>query len=149
MSKNLIVDNALSSTAQYVKDQDANASPLSLTNGNNVGIGTTGPAQKLEIADGNIIVDRIADAAYSRYIGIGGSDGSLNIGTSGGSQVEFESIADDNSSNKIHFLTHNGGVSHARRVTIDKTGKVGIGIANPDTPLHIYMVAQSALLAEP
>ena len=48
MASNLQVENVLSETAQSVKDQNGNISPLALST-DAVGIGTTGPNTKLTV----------------------------------------------------------------------------------------------------
>lgn len=103
----------------------------------NVGIGTTSPAQKLEIATGNILVDRHPVGARSSYIGVGDINGSFSDSTAG-SSIKIQSIADNgNSSQAMHFITHHSGVSAGIRMSIDKDGLVGIGTSTPAGKLHV------------
>ena len=49
MSVDLVVDQELNETAQAVKDQDGNSSPLSLTRDGYVGVGTTSPLASFHV----------------------------------------------------------------------------------------------------
>jgi hypothetical protein len=111
---------------------------LAVDQNGNIGIGTTNPSEKLEIDRGNIILGRLEAKNDSLYIGTGGINGTVIPGSSGGAQIEFQNIIDGgNSSQAIHFLTHHIGVSHTRRMTIDKRGNVGIGTSSPGARLDV------------
>ncbi len=88
----------------------------------NVGIGVVDPVERLEVEGGNVQVPR------NSYLGSSASGGPIVLAASGGAQIEFEQIEDDD---LLHFLTHESGQSHARRMTINEIGNVGIGDTNP------------------
>src|SRR3989344_2996855 len=114
--------------------------------GGYVGIGTATPAQKLELATGNIIIDRHPTSGTlnrSQYIGISDVSGAFGD-IIAGAAIKFESVADGgNSSQSIHFKTHHTGVSAGIRMTIDKDGNVGIGTQTPSTTFEVIGVASS------
>ena len=119
---------------------DTNTLAVDSTN-DRVGIGTTSPVQKLELASGSIILDRHTvhnTSAY--YVGISRQDGQFLEGGSNwaGTAIKFESVADGgNSSQSIHFLTHHTGVDGGIRMSIDKDGNVGIGTTTPSDKLQV------------
>jgi hypothetical protein len=84
-------------------------------NGGNLGIGTTSPNTKLEIAGGSL---RLAD--------------SYNLQWGGGTNY----ITGSNASNYLALAT-NG----SERLRIDSNGNVGIGTGSPDASLHVIAVA--------
>ncbi|MDP3722303.1 MAG: kelch repeat-containing protein, partial [Candidatus Omnitrophota bacterium] len=149
MTGNLVIPNAgtLGQAAGPLLTFDDTNNELEISGGN-VGIGTTAPAQKLEIGSGNLILDRVAnDTTTSYYIGTGGTTGAITVGASGGAQIEFQNVdtagAGNASSQALHFITHSSGVDHARRMTIDKTGNVGIGTATPGQKLTVAGTIES------
>lgn len=118
---------------------DTNTLFVDSTN-NRVGIGTTSPAQMLEVATGNIALDRhptSSPLSRSVYIGVTEQNGSF-VDANAGAAIKFESVADGgNSSQSMHFKTHHTGVNAGIRMTIDKDGLVGIGTVTPMAPLEI------------
>ena len=99
------------------------------TYGGNVGIGIATPVDKLDV-DGTIQITR----SGSRYVGTSASGAAIAVGTTGGAQIEFEASGNDD---KLHLITHESGVGHARRLTVDETGNVGIGVSDPDAKLEV------------
>jgi hypothetical protein len=102
-----------------------NTDKMVITSAGNVGIGTTAPAQKLEI-DGFILLQNNDEI---RFKDTGGTertaielDGSndLNIGTSAGGNLKFIN-----------------GSSYTERMRITSTGNVGIGTTSPSTKLDV------------
>ena len=88
-------------------------------NGGNVGIGTSNPLTKLEVntASGSYGFTHTAGAiSLGSYAGAGGS------GVTGG---WLGTLSDDS----LYFFVHGG----QPRLTISKTGKVGIGTTTPDS----------------
>jgi hypothetical protein len=112
-------------------------SPLT-TDGTNVGIGTASPERTFEIYGTPLVRLRssstTANQGYSA-IEFGNSEGAAwnRMGFVGKLENANDNIilgADD--SNDIEFET--GG---STQMTIDSTGKVGIGTESPTTPLHV------------
>lgn len=105
---------------------------LTVDTSGNVGIGTVTPATKLHVKGSGYAIsvfrlesDNTAarmelhtSAGNKGYVGV--SDNDFEIGTNGGS------------AGKTHLVTN-----AARRLTVDKDGKVGIGTTGPATPFHV------------
>lgn len=101
---------------------------LNLTGAGNVGIGTTAPAEKLDIVGTNPSV-RVA----------GGSNETSSLQlyeiTSGNPYgYEFQY---DGSDDKLHLWSRGFAGNEAKRVTFTKQGYVGIGTTSPNYPLDI------------
>ncbi|MFN3188533.1 MAG: tail fiber domain-containing protein [Candidatus Paceibacteria bacterium] len=79
----------------------------------NVGIGTTSPGQKLDVSGGNIATNQAL-----MFTGSGASSVSTGIHAA--------------SANTLVFRT-----SSSERLRIDSSGNVGIGITDPEQPLHV------------
>ena len=69
------------------------------------------------------------------YIGSISGGTAINIGTSGGSQIGF--FEETGGHDSLRFYTHEAGVSHAERMRISQTGKIGIGETAPLAQVHI------------
>ena len=110
-------------TSFAIHDDTASANRLVITTAGNVGIGTSNPAQ-------NFVV-----AAATNGIGIELVPGTINYiqaynrGTSDYGDLKIDAQT-------IRFGLDNG----AEKVRIDSSGKVGIGIIAPATPLHVRNV---------
>lgn len=98
----------------------------------NVGIGTTAPAEKLEIASGHLL--------FSNNYGLRFKD---NAGTSNG-YVYYDYLDPENrlilmnasATGGMHFFT-GGGSAGNERLTILSGGNVGIGTTNPSAKLDL------------
>lgn len=111
-----------------------------LANGN-VGIGATGPAQKLDV-NGNIRANASLLLNNTGSLPNGMAVDFQSAGTSIGNVSGYTS---DGSSGLITFSTTNAGVP-GERMRIDSTGNVGIGANTPDMRLHVYGTAGAANL---
>ncbi len=98
---------------------------------NRVGIGTANPAFKLHVENGNIAQTFTTNTSHSIYMGNpSGRDW----------QLYHLSPLDANAPNGFMFEHFDGSIWQ-RRMTIDQTGNVGIGVVNPSAKLHINQPA--------
>jgi hypothetical protein len=116
MARNLQVENAVSATAQPVKDQQGNTSSLTLST-DRVGIGTTAPKTRLQVA-GDIIAGN--DVNGQKFI--------FHTRTNGEGDGDFLHIAGDDANGNWQF---DKGIVFQRG-----SGNVGIG-AHPKAALQV------------
>jgi hypothetical protein len=133
MALNLRIDQALSTTAQAVKDQAGHASSFALST-DSVGIGTTVPAAKLHVhgAEEGIRVQGPAtgnaNVAYVSFV------------DSAGTRIGY--VGDGSTGDVNVFLTSDSGdvvlnTAAGRILTGTSTGNVGIGTTTPSAKLNI------------
>ncbi len=106
---------------------------LLIVRGNgNVGVGTSAPAFKLHVENGQIAQITTTNTSHSMF-----------MGNSSGRNWQLYHLGslDANAPNGFMFEHFDGSVWQ-RRMTINQAGNVGIGISNPSAKLHIN---QSAL----
>ena len=113
----------------------------------NVGIGTTGPSEKLQV-QGNIVVNKDSTAAnfvsktFTTGHATANRGGSILFGMNDSTPTGMRittSVATNASYNKqeIEFITHEGAVSVGTRMFINSTGNVGIGTVSPNHQLQV------------
>ena len=100
----------------------------------NVGIGTTGPGQKLEVAAGNI-----------RIAGTDQTNARLQINNSGASGREYAIVSGIPNVGQVG-LSFFDITANATRMVIDSTGNVGIGTTNPLFKLEVAGTASTTAL---
>ena len=140
MAKALQVTNNISTTGQYVQDQDGNATVLAIET-SNVGIGTTNPSAKLHIS-GTTNVVRLD------YVGILDNpnlwisqnayyNGSWNRITDG---HKCAAISIDDAARNVDIntcTTTTGTPSFSTKVRFQNDGCVGIGTTSPVQKLEV------------
>jgi len=103
---------------------------MRLTYDGKVGIGTTGPGKKLDVA-GSIAIAEGASIGPAGYVHASGHDNTISFGQESG-QVQVTNYFDGSYNNQyITFSTHHGGISVGERMRIDRDGNVGIGTPPP------------------
>jgi len=107
----------------FVYDGTAGATRMLIDSSGNVGIGTTSPGVKLDVA--------------------GSIRGNNNIYTADGAGYGWGSLSayvgGSSASNFINFTTNS-----SERMRIDSSGNVGIGTSSPSFPLHITKTATNS-----
>ena len=104
----------------------------------NVGIGTTSPSQKLDVA-GNVSLGKYAGSDFNRIIGLNDAAGVYGAGSS---YIKFEELSGTGTSGttkggNIRFYNHlyNGGTNET--LSILANGNVGIGVDSPSYKLQV------------
>lgn len=97
---------------------DTNVLKVDSTN-NRVGINTTSGPESLNIGSGGNLRFQTTNTVRIEYLN---TTGAYALGTTGGAAIGFNRPATGD--DEIFFETHNGGVSHAERMRIDKDGHV-------------------------
>ncbi|PXX98939.1 hypothetical protein DF185_16335, partial [Marinifilum breve] len=136
---------------KYLSNDGGNEGVFVKTDGK-VGIGTSSPAQKLDVR-GNIRVD---DAIYSK-------NGHLTLEAASSKYVEIKPkstnnyglmIREHNSNDYGNIYVNNDGLNlsynaNAPRLTISTGGDVGIGTSSPDARLHVKLGYRSFTYTRP
>jgi hypothetical protein len=96
-----------------------------IKSGGNIGIGTTTPTQRLEVQQGNIRINS-ADQSLAR----------LQINNTGISGREYALVSGIPNVGQTGFTLYDV-TANASRMVVDAVGNVGIGTANPISPLQV------------
>ena len=132
-------------------DSETHSNTLLVTNNNRVGIGAGAPAVNLHIESSQ------TDTDFTNNSVVGGSSiiisnqqsldntfSSLQFiaketgGNDQSAAIVVESTSATTYSPKLHIVQRTASNTQSTRLTIDESGRVGIGVADPDSPLEIY-----------
>ena len=123
---------------------------MRIANGGNVGIGTTNPAFPLEVylnsstaytstSRGNVMRLYNPNSSSNIFVGIElGGAGPSNDGLAG-----INAVVTSAGSAALTFYTRDNS-TFGEKMRISSTGNVGIGITNPESPLHVASNVASA-----
>ena len=116
----------------YFSFNNGTSGEIARLNGTGLGIGTTSPAQKLDV-DGNIqILDTdTVDGNVFGYLNFHSTSGG-----STGNHARIASIRDSNGAGQMLLYTKTGGAA-TEKVRITSAGNVGIGTTSPNAMLHV------------
>jgi len=124
-----------------VRRKGATVSSVNFPNGN-VGIGTTNPTVKLDINGDNVRISNTNNATLTAFSTSTNSRSYLTLVAQAGGQREWR-VENDGSTGSSLFQIFDAN-ANADRITIDSSGKVGIGTTSPDMKLHIGSKLHSA-----
>lgn len=125
-------------TAVQIDDKDGNAILNVDTTNDRVGIGTTGPEQKLSVKDGYIQVEKLVNVSNTEVGQLVFRNLNFNLGTQGGDIPAAIIVSTGSYVNRgiLQFATSNNDIGATVKVTIDNLGNVGIGTTSPTSTLH-------------
>ena len=133
--------------AGKLKLRTSNTDALTVDSNSNVGIGTTSPAAKLEVAGTTPVIrltdSRLLDNPSWDNVSLGSVQFYTSDTSSPGARVgaEIEAFADGDSASapnfNLLFKTATNTGTATEKLRIDKDGKVGIGTASPERALHV------------
>ena len=143
--------------AFIVEDVADDTSPFVIAGDGNVGIGTTGPGEKLHVVMGagtvpTVSADSVAlfqnnddTSDLSRISILGGNAGFSVVEFSDADDADVGTIAYNHSTNALLFRTN----AVSSRMIIDADGNVGIGTTGPQSRFHIQQDLNDAATATP
>jgi transposase-like protein len=122
---------------ETVSDNGTFAEKMRINSSGNVGIGTTGPGNKLVVEGAVVVSGSRADSGDGIFLDYNGSRGLLLFYDYGGSGYKTSSY--DSSA-------HNFFVSGSQKVIFDNTGNVGIGTTDPGGILEVYKAGSNEVI---
>ncbi|MCD4792303.1 MAG: hypothetical protein K8R54_03655 [Bacteroidales bacterium] len=118
-----------------------NTTRLHITNSGYVGIGTTGPSQKLHVAGGSINLDANYELRFRNRGDLGVfEDNNYGLSVMAPEELIFHIDANDNNTNKYFAIVNNQAIkgSNANELfRVQENGNVGIGTTNPGAKLQV------------
>lgn len=118
-----------------IYDEVNTASRLSITNGGNVGIGTTAPSARLDVHGTGII---------SIVNGTTTNDAFMGFANAGTNKWKIGNTYGTGTGTAGNYFTIYDVVNSASRITVLNDGKVGIGTTSPSVLFHINSAATPA-----
>ena len=128
--------------ADTIAFSEGGAESMRIDSSGNVGIGTTSPAGRLDVAGGNIVVaggNIVLNGVESSPLAIQSGDSSVGLieiyggANNKGGTIQFRG---GGNSGDLRFLTGTTGTG-SERLRIDSSGNVGIGDASPAAKLDV------------
>ncbi len=106
-----------------------------------LGIGTTSPDTGLDVATTNYT---FSGTTYDIYGLFGDTSGGIRLGADSSND---DSVIGTTGTNNLQFVTYNGS-AWGSRMTLDNTGKVGIGTSTPTGLLHLSSSAPAFYMTD-
>jgi hypothetical protein len=140
-------------SSQDVEIWSGGVKSMTIDSTGNVGIGTNNPTSKLQIGDATVSSDNKltfgkAEVSTQNYLPV------IQHASADGVSNDLV-LAATSGTGRLRFFTGGGIVSgsygtdlNKERMTIDSTGKVGIGTSSPSSPMHVRSTLGNILRLE-
>jgi hypothetical protein len=145
-----MVRQCLTKDNDFRVESDTNTHALFLEGSSgNVGIGTSSPNGKTEIASsatGDVLALQLSNSAGagSDSVSLRFRNSTVSTSTSGGSEITGLRDASGNGGSLVLNTASSVGTM-TERMRIDSSGNVGIGTSSPTNPLHITATQSNCL----
>jgi len=126
-------DSANVGTGGAILFETSGSEKIRLTDGGNLGIGTTGPVSELDLSTG-----ALSFASTNTQLKLsGGSNVDFQLGHWGNTHILIDT--DGNDTNRYFAVSHGNATagSATELMRVQENGRVGIGTTSPARPLHV------------